>query len=69
MVIPEYNALRDPFLAGFFEHPHKQKHLRYTGALPKRRKFSIKTYREVLTDTDKPLPADETFRKRQTKSE
>lgn len=54
MVIPEYNALRDPFLDGFFTNPQLVKHLRSTGVLPKRRGFSLKQYREVLTEIDQP---------------
>lgn len=45
MIIPEYNALRDPFLNGFFEHPNIIRHLKSTGVVPKRRKLSLKTYR------------------------
>jgi len=45
MVIPNYNALRDPFLVGFFDQPRYRIHLRKTGALPRKRGTSLRNYK------------------------
>jgi hypothetical protein len=52
MVIPEYNALKDPFLDGFFNNPQLKKHLKSTGVLLRRKGFSLKHYREMLIEND-----------------
>ncbi len=41
LLIPEYNALKDPFLNGFFDHPTYKRHLKATGVIPPK-KPSIK---------------------------
>jgi hypothetical protein len=33
LLIPRYNALHDPFLNGFFDHPGYKRHLKATGAI------------------------------------
>lgn len=43
ILLPEYNALRDPFLTGYFDNPIVRKNLKQTGVIKKKRRFSIKT--------------------------
>ena len=43
VLLPAYNALRDPFLIGYFDNPLVKKHLKQTGVIPKKRRFSIKS--------------------------
>jgi len=43
VLLPAYNALRDPFLVGYFDNPLVKKHLKQTGVIKKKRRFSIKT--------------------------
>lgn len=50
MVIPQYNALRDPFLSGFFQHQQIRTNLRRTGVITKKRVFSLQKYKEMVTD-------------------
>ena len=45
MIMPNYNALRDPFLVGFFDHPHCKRHLRKTGIISRKRGLSLKNYK------------------------
>jgi len=49
LVIPQYNALRDPFLDGYFANPQIKRNLRETGVIVKKRRFSLKPFRDILT--------------------
>lgn len=42
VLLPTYNALRDPYLVGFFDNPSVRKHLKVTGVLKKKRKSTPK---------------------------
>lgn len=46
--LPAYNALTDPFLTGFFDSPHIKRHLRNTGVLTRKRKFSLTPIKHQL---------------------
>jgi hypothetical protein len=40
--LPSYNALRDPFLAGYFDNPQLKRHLKETGVIKRKRRYSVK---------------------------
>jgi Na+-transporting NADH:ubiquinone oxidoreductase subunit NqrC len=42
VLLPSYNALRDPFLSGYFDNPQVKRHLRETGVIKKKRRLSVK---------------------------
>ena len=54
MVIPQYNALRDPYLFDFFNSASVTKHLKHTGVLPTKKRFAISRYHQLLTEYDRP---------------
>lgn len=41
MVIPSYDALKDPFLSGFFQHPQMLTNLKKTGIITRKKRFSL----------------------------
>lgn len=47
-LIPPYNALHDPFLNGFFDHPAYKRHLQATGVVHRPKRFSVKRIEEKL---------------------
>jgi hypothetical protein len=55
VLLPTYNALQDPFLAGFFDNPSLKKHLRRTGAVKKKRNLSVKMDGFGYTEENFPL--------------
>ena len=48
VLLPDYNALHDPFLKGYFHNPSIKKHLKEMGVIKKCRKS--KTNRHALID-------------------
>lgn len=44
MSIPQYDALKDPYLEGFFNHQFYKKHFRKTGIIAKKKSLSLKKY-------------------------
>ena len=67
MLLPTYNALHDPFLAGFFDHPSLKKHLRRTGAVKRKRNLSVKMDGFGYTEENFPLPGRPTTNHTQRK--
>jgi outer membrane receptor for Fe3+-dicitrate len=49
MIIPQYNALYDPFLNEFFNHPSQKRHLKATGAIQTKKRFSLNIFQEKLS--------------------
>jgi hypothetical protein len=41
ILLPEYNALKDPYLAGYFDNPAIKKHLKETGVVRKKKKYVL----------------------------
>lgn len=64
MVIPRYDALADPFLKAFFDPPAQKRHLKVTGVIPSKKRFSLARVKERLNNTPPPSP-----RKRRAKSQ
>ena len=52
-VIPEYDALKDPFLKGYFNNPFILKHLRHTGVVNKKSKTHDESRKDLKTADDK----------------
>jgi hypothetical protein len=48
MVIPRYDALIDPFLKAFFAPPAQRRHLKATGVLPTKKRFSLANFKERM---------------------
>jgi hypothetical protein len=48
VLLPSYNALKDPFLIGYFDNPTLKRHLKETGVIKRKRRHSVKS----------PLPVD-----------
>ncbi len=42
VLLPSYNALQDPFLAGYFDNPIVKRNLKETGVIKKKRRYSVK---------------------------
>jgi hypothetical protein len=42
VVLPEYNALKDPFLGDYFSNPIVKKQLRKTGVIGRKRRSVVK---------------------------
>jgi len=57
MVIPRYDALHDPFLKGFFNHPTQKRLLKTTGIIPKSKPFSLANFRERMEPTGQKSPS------------
>ena len=53
MIIPNYNALKDPYLSGFFKLPFYKKHLKDTGILPKKKGLSLKNFKSLALNPQK----------------
>ena len=68
MVIPKYNALRDPFLVGFFEQPSLKNNLRRTGVITRKRGLSLRNYNELIKDPSLAKEAEKIVKKRKSKS-
>ena len=68
MVIPSYNALKDPFLSGFFEHPGMRINLRKTGIIVRKKRFLLQKYQEAVSDP-KLLQSAEKMAHKRAKSE
>ena len=47
VLLPQYNALRDPFLVGYFDNPMLKRHLKETGVLKRKKRFSVKAGRQT----------------------
>lgn len=53
MIIPNYNALKDPYLSGFFKLPFYKKHLKDTGILPRKKGLSLKNFKSLALNPQK----------------
>lgn len=42
VLLPTYNALSDPYLAGYFDNPLLTRHLKETGVIKRKRRLSCK---------------------------
>jgi hypothetical protein len=42
VLLPAYNALSDPYLAGYFDNPLLKRHLKETGVIKRKRRPSCK---------------------------
>lgn len=42
VLLPSYNALQDPFLAGYFDNPLIKRNLKETGVIKRKRRYSVK---------------------------
>jgi hypothetical protein len=61
VLLPSYNALKDPFLIGFFENPIVKKTLKETGVLRKKRRMSVKPFKNAfMGEADFPLSGRKT---------
>jgi hypothetical protein len=68
MVIPNYDALRDPFLVGYFQHPYILSNLKKTGIITRKKRFSLQKYKDIVTDPKIIHSAEKFSRHRKAKS-
>ena len=52
VLLPHYNALRDPFLMGYFDNPTLKRHLKETGVVKKKKRFSVRTPKDSEEKND-----------------
>jgi hypothetical protein len=69
MVIPSYNAIKDPYLNGYFQHPGIVNNLRKTGIIHRKKQFSLQKYKDVVTDPKLLHSAELVTNHRKSKSE
>lgn len=46
VLLPSYNALKDPYLSGYFDNPLVKRNLKETGVIKRKRKLSVKLGRD-----------------------
>ena len=67
MLLPSYNALKDPYLIGYFDNPGLKKHLKETGVIRKKRRKSVSS-QQAKTKTEEMTPSADRVLKRRKES-